>query len=170
MGNPQLTFPSAIELSYLAGLIDGEGSFYFNCAFMAGKERYRRLLACFSMSNTQKELTDVVYDICARLGANMRYRSDNYKGQKKKVWQVETYRMVNTKKVIDATMPYLIGKKVRARSMLDFINHRFAHVKAMKKGSRVPYDDYEIRKAQQVRDMNGKGSSETIRGALEKTR
>lgn len=169
MGNPQLLFPSEIELSYLAGLIDGEGSFYFNCAFMAGKERHRRLLACFSMSNTQKELTDVIYDICARLGANMRYRSDNYKGQKRKTWQVETYRMANTKKLIEAVMPYLVGKKVRAQLMLDFINHRFVHVAGCK-GHRAPYDDYEIEKAQQVRDINGKRSSEAIHSALEKTR
>jgi hypothetical protein len=170
IGNQQESPPSKIELAYLAGLIDGEGSFYFTVSHEMKKDKYRRLIASFSLNNTDKSIVDKAYDICKKLKINLRYRHFSAKACKKEVWQVGTYRLANTRKLIIAVLPYLVGKRERAELMLKFIEGRIAHVKASI-GLRAAYSDEEIALAEKVKTLNGRGrSSETLCGILEKTR
>jgi len=170
IGNQQESLPSEVELAYLGGLIDGEGSFWFCVTFHKKSDKYRRLIANFSLNNTEKLLTDKAYDICKRAGINLRYRNHSAKLTKKQVWIVETNKLANTRKLIKLVLPYLIGKRERAQLMLDFIEHRIKRVKETPICTRIPYDPYEIELAEKVRSLNGRRSSEAIRGALEKTR
>ena len=162
------------EIGWLAGIIDGEGSFYMYPTFAEGKkQKYRRFAVGFGVSNTDEGLILKVAELCDKIDSKLRikeYKSKSVK--KKKYWKAETQTMAKVRRIIKVTLPYLTCKQVRAKLLLRFIDSRLANWKryGAAKGRRCHYTEEEICLAEEIVRLNGRGSSEAIRPALAETR
>ncbi len=164
MDNQQLSKLTEIELAWFAGFIDGEGCISIRTD--RDSRKIRRLVSSFEICNTQKELIDKCFEIANKIGVTLRIRNRVDSKVKKPIWKADTHRHAKVKKLIEPLIPYIVGKKQRAEIVVEFINTRINRCIEAGKGSKVPYSDYEIELAGKIKELNGRGSSETIRMAL----
>jgi LAGLIDADG DNA endonuclease family protein len=102
------------ELSYLAGIIDGEGSIYIQSRKRSYAIDY---FPRFQIVNTDKKLMDWIY---SKFGGNL-FQKNRIKHNPK--WRLQ-YEWFTTRKLMDQLLeliiPYLICKKEHAQIMLEF--------------------------------------------------
>lgn len=103
------------QLSYLAGIIDGEGSICVELQRANGKQRKHDYYTLrLSIVNTNKELMDWL----VKTFEGNYYAQTKYEGKK----QCYTYRLFGTKllNVILACLPYFIIKRPQAELVQEF--------------------------------------------------
>lgn len=103
------------ELGYLAGIIDGEGSIYFNLNGSVCQPRV-------SVDNTHEGLIDYLHRLVPT--SNTKASTENYAS--KKVGNKVAYRWgvsgkVDVKTLLELVLPYLVAKKDQAEIALQAI-------------------------------------------------
>jgi hypothetical protein len=156
MDNPHIR---EVDLAYLAGIIDGEGTVTLE------RNGTRRLSGVMGFSpkvivaNSNRALIQRVVDIFVMLGVTPYIKSQEagkYSRGKVMYW-VSTMSLTKCAKILRPLLPYLVAKNAQARIVLDFIERRGDSQLAKGK----PYSEYELTLVQQIRALNFRGMSET---------
>ena len=117
MDNPQETY-----VSYIAGLIDGEGSFYLYKVKTRSWESYR---ACIQFTNTDPELVQAFVDFCKQNLIGYHIYTDKRIGKAKRCYQVQVTTMDSRIRFIELIKPYLRGiKRYESELVYRFIQNR----------------------------------------------
>ncbi len=110
------------DLAYLAGLIGGEGSIAMQKSLYKGRWQYAIQM---KITNSDPNIIERIQSIYLSLDVNPFLR-ENKSSEKNPNWKdwfdVYLTKQAHIKVVLDAAMPYLVGKKARAIIMLRFIN------------------------------------------------
>lgn len=113
--------PSEMELGWLAGIIDGEGSLIL-CCNTTGRSIYPEL----RITSTTKVIIEKCEDIIKKFG--VKYRVGYYKPPQKSERVPSHYISILTAKrmktVTETILPYLVGKIPQATIILEFCNSR----------------------------------------------
>jgi hypothetical protein len=99
-----------IEMAYMAGILDGDGSF----SILKKDSSYH---PCIQLSNAFKGMSDFLFEKFEGSRRIKKPQQPHYKVLY--VWSVRGLR--SAKNVLDNIIPYLVLKKERAKFMLDFI-------------------------------------------------
>jgi hypothetical protein len=108
----------AMHLAWLAGLFDGEGSLTIG---RDERRKHTRLIARFSISNTDPNIIERVQDILIRHGFHPYVYEQDRADWKKVCYHIQVNRRVEIKMIIEMLMPHMVGKKAKAAMMLRFI-------------------------------------------------
>lgn len=156
MGNQQLA-PAGVDLAYLAGIIDGEGS--VNMRRNGGKKGLW-FTPALSIYNTDRDLIYWCRDVLQVLGAGVHIGSHVRAHGRKVQYTLTIQRMESLLKVLPALIPFLRQKKYRAELLLEFCERR-----AGRKGE--PYSSGDLEVVALTYEANGdrgrKNNSETVR-------
>lgn len=110
-----------IDLAYLAGLFDGEGCIAIQkCRFKNGSMSYG---VNVKVTNTDSNLIEKIQSIYLSLNINPLIRT-HYRNQNnswKDCFDIYLTKRDNIKILLEAILPYLVGKRARAILMLRFI-------------------------------------------------
>lgn len=99
-----------IEMAYIAGILDGDGSF----SILKGPTSYH---PCIQLSNAFKEMSEYLFD---KFEGSKRIKKPQQPHHKPLyVWSVRG--LGSAKNVLNKVLPYLVLKKERAKFMMDFI-------------------------------------------------
>lgn len=122
-------------LSWLAALIDGEGSIMLTSRMDKTKYRANQLRSVVSISNTNLKL---LREVVKKTGINRIYKHIRPKTDKNRnhVKTAYTWRMVSTeiKIVLPAVLPWLVIKKKQAKLLLEAL--RIAEINTPRKGEK----------------------------------
>lgn len=129
-----------LDLAWLAGLVDGEGSINLGRSFAKGGYNSTKTLVDISMCSKAavEKAAELIY-----LVTHKKYpvKERIYSQAKHVVYSLRVIDQKGCRKVCEALMPYLVAKKEMADIMIKFCQSRQA-LKAGKQGSR--YSDYEL--------------------------
>jgi len=166
-----------IELSYLAGLWDGEGSFCITKMKSHGNYGY---YSKSSIVNTNMAIIAKIVEILDKINVGgflqqMRHRNPRHSDS----IVISVQKMTKNLILLKALLPYLCGKKPHAELMLRFINRRLEAQKNQPKllhgenGCITKciredgYSEEDVSLYEQLRILNRKGSApETTNGHL----
>lgn len=152
----------AVLWAYLAGLIDGEGSFVIQKTKVEKLSKFCRsksdkYLAYFSIGMVDKEPIDL---ICKTIGKGKVY--EERVPDRRSIWRIRFAGRITLIPFVEQLMPYLIVKKPQAELLLDFC-----------KGWITPYnknqgvEDSEIQRREQawlkMRKLNAVGAAATTK-------
>lgn len=140
------------ELSWLGGLIDGEGCI----TIVQLKQKNFKLSPHFTITNTNLVIVETARRILAEnwVFANIQKAEDNRTDRKPKltVYVREQARMHVAMTVLE---PYLIGKLEQCQLMKEFVALRMNRV-----GSSVPYSLRQIEIFERIKFLNRRGPDE----------
>ena len=117
------------EAGYMAGLIDGEGS--FNISPAGG----RRLNVSLNVSNTNRPLIDKLFEDA---GVGTVYPAQYRERQNNTIWIWAVCSRVHLNALLPKLIPYLIAKKRQAKIVLKFCQRRI-------KGIYISDGDWQLR-------------------------
>ena len=149
-----------IELSWLAGLIEGDGYFVLHRQKMKnGKQSFQPAIG---FVNSDELLIDEVIRILDLNKIPYHITKREQKGYgTKPIYQLVCQGMKRSYKLIPALLPFLKGvKRKRAELIVQFIEYRFSKIRT------APYAEYEeniYREFDKLRDKPLLKSSTTIR-------
>lgn len=161
MGNQQETI-SDIEMSWLAGILDGEGS--IGISRMMSHRKNPTLTPRISIGNTNMDIINHVVDILKRIPITMfvekRQKVNNKNWKQASVIQIS--HISGVKSLLDKVTPFLIGKKSQAELLLSFVNSRMEVYKKLNRtpgsgGRGTPYTEEEQQLCDQIKILNKKG-------------
>jgi hypothetical protein len=109
------------EIAYLAGLMDGEGSFSFSRSDTKG---YTRLTARISMGITDEKIADYFRYLMVKYDLHCFISVRKYEEPFKPVYNFSIQRMQSVKQFVELVLPFLKGKKRQAEILLEFVNSR----------------------------------------------
>jgi len=121
--NVQLETISREEVSWLAGIIDGEGHIVLFNNYAPTSHQYR-ISANIGITNSDLRILAKVTDILYRNGNKFYYRIKKANNRSKWCMTVIVGGYRNCQKLLELVIPYLVGKKDQAEVMLQFIRHR----------------------------------------------
>jgi hypothetical protein len=157
MDNPHIR---DIDLAYLAGIIDGEGTVTLE---RNGTRRKGNGQMGFSpkviIANTNRALIQRITNIESALGVNPHIKvqlAGKYKRGKVMYWATIA-GLSKCGRILRPILPYLVAKDGQARIVLDFIDYRGDPIIAKGK----PYGEYELGLVEKIRALNIRGMSET---------
>jgi hypothetical protein len=133
------------ERSYLAGLIDGEGSISFSQSTAKG-----RAFLCvpkLMISNTSEELCKWLSEKLSVVPLRQSRQKLNPKWRTVYVHRIVGYSMAP---ILEAILPYLVIKRKQAELMLAYFKERSTHCGQ-------GYTDKELELADQIRNLNQRG-------------
>lgn len=156
MNNPHV---QDFALSYLAGIIDGEGTITLE------RSGNRRLCGVMGLSprviitNTNEQIIQYCVNLFRLMGVTPYIKTQDvgYKTRRKKCYWVCVSGLSKCKKVLEPLIRYLVGKETQARLVLDFIKLR--GLDSLNKGK--PYGEEELIILDKIRALNFRGTSET---------
>lgn len=149
-----------IDLSYLAAMIDGEGTVTLERTGRRRKGNSEMGLAPkVIVANTNLAIVGHVVNLFKKLGTNPHVKSSTARRHKTCYW-VTVQGLTKVKVVLEAVMPYMVGKVSQAQLLLDFINCRGDVPKGLKYG---PKEQAILDK---IRALNFRGVSTTEDYAL----
>jgi len=118
--NPQVS--ESLNIGWLAGILDGEGSITLLKAYKRKTEWY---VPHIRISNTDPNIIDRVVDILKSLEVGFyRYEQPPKKSNYKPLQHIVITGMKRVKKFLDLIGEYLVGKKSQAIVVRAFINYR----------------------------------------------
>jgi len=139
MDNQQVT---ELEIGWLAGIIDGEGSISMRVWPYKNKIHFTISIA---VTNTSKEMLDKVDDICSRLGANFHWSKKIVPKTALPCWDVETKKISHCHRILEPILPLLTSKYGRAKLVYDFCVRRLGFLAQCENRSQLatkhPYTD-----------------------------
>ncbi len=118
-----------IEIGWLAGMIDGEGSFILR---KRQSEKQKQIQAMVCWTNTDKNIVDKFREILNKAG--IRYyvmtkrRSGSHLGKKPRT-DIQIYRYRELNKLLDLIKPYLASKKEKVEIIHQFVKSRIKQLK-----------------------------------------
>ncbi|HCV42686.1 MAG TPA: hypothetical protein DGH68_04315 [Bacteroidetes bacterium] len=172
------------QLAWMAGIADGEGSFYLS----ATKDNRNRPVVkySFAVGNTNIAIILEVKRIFEMLiGHSVNYCPCKGRGNRKSSWVIALTSLRDLVVFCHAVMPFLVGKREQAETMLEFAaigkakgNHwtgrnsgvyeqRFAFVEKMKAINRYRTGDTPARDLTASPDKSGEGKVRTARQRAE---
>ena len=136
--------PSNVRLAWLAGIIDGEGTVrMYRCHDKRNGHSY--IKADVRITNTNAAIiVESVATLRAITGCDddvSVYPSVTPKN-KKDCFHVQIRRREAIAKILEAIIPYLIGKKEQARIVLEWVTHRLV-VQPNKGGVTIPLNNID---------------------------
>lgn len=148
-----------LNLAYLAGLIDGEGTITLERSGIRRLNGVMGLSPVVLVANTDLAIVEFVTNQFRRMGANphIKTQAKGYAKRQKQCYWVKVHSLTKAKKVLEPVIPYLIGKRAQAQLILDFVAYRGDSQLAKGK----PYGPYELGILEKIRALNHRGVSET---------
>jgi len=132
-----------IRLGWLAGILEGEGSFQIN---KAGSKR-KHFVYGIAITNSDLIILGKCKEILEENGISCSlYPGKIYYKHRKKIYNLVIRRIDDLVKLLTIILPYLIGqKKSQAKIMLDFLTRRKYLTEANKNFSprQIAYDDVD---------------------------
>ena len=135
MGNQQGTLPvTDVELGWLAGVIDGEGTVAFSVYPLRHRGKILQVVRVkpqIIVTNTDKDLVEHVSAIFARLGVGAHFQTREQHGRGFATRAI--YRPLHVsnvsgfkraKKALESVGPHLVSKKAKADLVLRYIRQR----------------------------------------------
>src|SRR5882724_463198 len=117
MDNPQETF----SVPYIAGLMDGEGSFFLNKVSTRKTDSYR---ASIQFTNTDTKLIDIMISFCKINDIRFHIRNDNRIGRKA-CYQLSPTNLQSRLRFLEIVRPFLRGDKYYESGLVEkFIKNR----------------------------------------------
>lgn len=109
------------DLAYLAGIVDGEGCIAIQKANWQGKWQYA---VNMKVTNSDPNIIEHIQSIYLALNVNplVREKNNQDKPQWKSWFDLYLTKQSAIKTVLEAILPYMIGKKARAIIMLRYID------------------------------------------------
>lgn len=161
MGNQQETI-SDIEMSWLAGILDGEGS--IGISRLISHRKNATLTPRISIGNTNMEIINHVISILKKIPITMfieKRQKVNNKNWKEAV-VIQISHISGVKDLLNKVTPFLIGKKSQAVLLLSFVNSRMKLYEELnrtpgKGGRGTPYTEEEKQFCDQIKILNKKG-------------
>jgi len=144
------------DLAWLAGIIDGEGTISFNITPRP------QIQVQITVVNTDRRIVTkaqrVLHQISVPATVNQRER---YGERWKRPWVVSMSGFGNTRKVLKAVVPYLVGKLQQAQLMISFCERRLAYgymTRAIRvKRGTTSYTREDMRTINKMRALNFRG-------------
>ncbi len=155
----------AVLWAYLAGLIDGEGSFVIQKTAVekiakSSKSVSPKYLAYFCIGMVDKEPLDLIQET---IGAGKVY--EERVPERRSMWRIRFGGRLKLMPFINNLMPYLIVKKKQAELMLDFCEKWVTPINENGKRSRV--SDQELQRREEaylkMRKLNAVGAAATTK-------
>jgi hypothetical protein len=155
MGNQQQRLKLLLDLAWLGGVIDGEGTFTLRYHNVKNNKRNNirlHILPVFSITNTDYEIVDNIVRIFKENGIPF-WQSEN-KNEGHNNWkpsreiQIQGVRRLN--RVIPILLPYLVGKKEEAKIVYDFCKHRLELL-----GNHSYYTEEDMELVKKVKALHG---------------
>jgi hypothetical protein len=114
-----------VELAWLAGIMEGEGTFSIYHQKRKGADS-DQLRATVSLTNTDPYLINKAFSIFQSIGVEMHiHEYDNKKGSTRTVYDMQTSKHTNVKVICEKLLPYLFGEKsAKAKMLLRFVTKR----------------------------------------------
>lgn len=126
MDNQQAT---QVELAWLAGMLEGDGTLNLRLAWCGRKMKRRYVQTPIEFTNTDKAIIEHCVMICKKLGVNLHVKHTTQlngpEHKRKVVSTARSHSMAGAMKILPALLPFLVGeKKERARLVLSFVGSR----------------------------------------------
>ena len=131
-----------LELAWLAGIMEGEGTFSIYHQKRKGTAP-DQLRAVISLTNTDPYLINKAFSIFQSMGVEMHiHEYDNKKGSTRTVYDMQTAKHTNVKLVCELLAPYLFGeKRAKAEMLLRFVTRRLEKLGPNNSTRFAKYDD-----------------------------
>jgi hypothetical protein len=134
---------SQLELGWLAGIIDGEGSITI-------VKRGPTFVPQVQMANTSKKLVDKYCEILDKMDISYHCYGRQKQGNRKYQWEVSVCGRPRVLKFILMLQDILVAKQNQAATVLEWIESRGLDL-------RGPYTDYQLSLIGDIRKLNGRG-------------
>lgn len=162
MDNPHMQS----ELSYLAGVIDGEGTITLE---RSGKRRLCGVMGLSPMiiiANTNRDLIQYCINIISKFGINpyIKTQDSGRYGRGKAMYWICIKGFTKCKKILSSIKKYLVAKYAQANLLIEFIDYRGDSQEAKGK----PYGEVELGILEKIRSLNRRGVTETEDHGLRK--
>ena len=110
-----------VNLAWLAGVIDGEGCFTIYAVTRKDAEAPSPS-ACLTITNSNRLLLQRCQEIFDELNIKYYYHDPkNGYQQGRKVMRIRVKNYSSLRKLVEAVLPFLVGKVDQAKVMLDFV-------------------------------------------------
>jgi hypothetical protein len=158
------------NFSWLAAMVNGEGSIGLNKIWSTPPKRQRRRF--FSpriavVSNTDPAIVVRCIEIVESLGIRSHYIQEKDDGKHKPLFTLRVDRMEDIKTILIAILPYMVGeKKARGQLLLNYVESRISRINTPNpkwenvrpsqrhKKSNPPYNDRELGIAETLGNWN----------------
>ncbi len=132
-----------ILLAWLAGIMEGEGTFAIYHQKRSNNTPTDQLRACISLTNTDPHLIEKAYEIFKSIGVEMHiHEYKNKKGSTRPVYDMQTAKHINVKVVCESLLPYLFGeKKAKANMLLRYVSRRLEKLEGKNNTRKAIYDE-----------------------------
>jgi hypothetical protein len=153
----------AVHWAYLAGLIDGEGSFVIQKTSVdkiakSSKCLSPKYLAYFCIGMVDKEPLDLIQET---IGAGKVY--EERVPERRSIWRIRFAGRLSLMPFVENLLPYLIVKKKQAELMLDFCKNWESPVN--ENGRRAKVSEKELQRREEayltMRKLNAVGAAAT---------
>lgn len=152
-----------IELAWLAGLWDGEGSItVFTHTEKGGKTK---LCPTLCVVNTNETIIAEAARLLDKLGTSFSvFTRTPQKREHKPAIQLATRNMRYIQIVLEAMLPFLIGKKAQAQLVLRYVTKKLSHPTHRGQGSRYEPSDFALQQQVQLLNQRGQPNTSTTTG------
>lgn len=153
-----------IQLAWLAGIIDGEGS------IILSRQRNNYMNTALVITNTNIEILNKVEKIYSELGINPHWHKiKSNKKQHSDCFHLMVTRLKEINTILKAILPYLIGKRAQAETFIRYAERRIILL-GMENSERptvgvdtARYDDFCNLESETMKTLNQRSKpSETI--------
>jgi hypothetical protein len=140
--------PSAVELAWLAGIIDGEGNLGLNVLFRKGRNRLQ-VAPRMTIVNTSEIMVRKIDDILNAMpvGHHIKNRPMHSKAHAQ-CYEIHINGYKRIASILPRVIPYLVAKKLNA------VNYRLANWKQANGGRGSGYDGVELEVHQALKALN----------------
>ena len=148
MDNQQATL---IEISWLAGIWDGEGTIG-----VRNNTKIKQFSPRMHVVNTNPLIMQKVFEIVEKLGITPYFREkDAGEFGVKQCWVIGVDTLTKSKVLLDAMLPYLVGKKPQAEMLLKFVESRLERFDRTKANCDKGYTQDDLDTVKAVYELNG---------------
>lgn len=161
--NQQESIETIKELSWLGGIIDGEGT--ISIVYHARKNQSPFITPVITITNTNRVMIDEIIRIYTKY--NIPHWTSHRKAIKtwSESWEIQIKGLKRCSKSIPKILPYLVNKSPQCKVVNNWINYRLSLL-----GKHSDYSEIDFKAVKEIREFNKKGnnytfllSSETIR-------
>lgn len=155
--NPQARPVSDMDLGYVAGLLDGEGSIFVK-GWIQRKSTIRIEPQISLVANTNKAMMERAKDIYERIGLAFCVEEKHMKRKTsdgtmyQPVWQLKVRGLKRCKRALEILLPLITAKTGQAILLLDWCNRR---LELRSNGhSTQKYTEEDLKFAQAIKNLN----------------
>lgn len=146
--------PAETDMAYLAGIVDGEGSFLIKKKVSGNRLTFKP--SCV-IANCNTTLLNKCIQILNDLGIAYQIRVVKRKNDWAICYNIEIEKVKDIFKLAGVILPYLSGKKDVVRLVMQFAKSRIEQKLLFKNHRHMAYTESEVGIYQQVRKLNQRG-------------